>query len=166
MIKLAFFALASTLAFGAVAQSKQESVGVLSGVKGAVTVSSAQAVKRAVNGMAVPDGASILVSSKGAATLSLNNGCTIALKGSEFVQVDASYKCEQIQAAVQPVFADYKVAQAPLGGGIVPPSQQGPGPAPVGGFFSSNAGFIIPAAFVGSSLADWNRNDNGRVSGQ
>lgn len=165
MKKLAFFALASTLAFGAVAQSKQESVGILSGVKGAVTVSSAQAVKRAVNGMAVPDGASILVSSKGAATLSLNNGCTIALKGSEFVQVDASYKCEQIQAAVQPVFADYKVAQAPLGGGIVPPPQS-PGPAPAGGFFSSNAGFIIPAVFVGSSLADWNRNDNGRVSGQ
>ena len=164
MKKLAFFALASTLAFGAAAQDKQESVGVISGVKGAVTVSSAQAVKRAVNGMSVPDGASILVSSKGAATLSLNNGCTIALKGSEFVQVDASYKCEQIQAAVQPVFSDYKVAQAPMGGGIAPP-QQNPGSG-AGFFASGGVGFIVPAVFGVAALSDWNRGDSNRISGQ
>lgn len=165
MKKLAFFALASTLAFGAAAQSKQDSIGVISGVKGAVTVSSAQAVKRAVNGMAVPDGASILVSSKGAATLSLNNGCTIALKGSEFVQVDASYKCEQIQAAVQPVFADYKVAQAPMGGGIAPP-QPVPGPIPGGFFASGGLGLAIPAVFTAITISDFTRSDPVRVSGQ
>jgi hypothetical protein len=122
MKKIALLALASGLAFAAVAQDKQEtSVGVINGVKGAVTVSSAQAVKRAVNGMAVPDGASILVSNGGAATLALHNGCVIALKGSEYVRVDASTKCDQVQAAVQQVMPTYKLAQAPIGGGIVPP---------------------------------------------
>ena len=169
MKKLTFFALASSLAFAAVAQDKAESAGVISGVKGAVTVSSAQAVKRAVNGMAVPDGAAILVPSGGAATLALHNGCTVALKGSDFVRVDASFKCDQLQASVQPLMPTYKVAQAPLGGGIVPPPASSNTDARVGGVVmpGGNTAAVVTAGLITAvGLAHWNQGDNDRASPQ
>lgn len=160
MRKLAFIALAGTFALSAMAADKAASVGVINDVKGAVTVSTSDAIQRATKGMALPDGASVLVSSDGAATLALNNGCTIALQGSQHVQVDASLKCDEIQASVTSLFPAYQVAQAPLGGGITPPSAPNTpsaGVAPVVGGVSNSmiaagvSGLIAVAAVTGSS---------------
>jgi hypothetical protein len=147
MKKLTFLAVASGLAFSAVAFEKPQNVGVINGVKGAVTVSSAESIKRAVNGMPLPEGASILVSSDGAATVAMNNGCTVALKGNQHMRVDSATKCDETQAAVTNLFPAYKVAQAPIGGGLVPPpssnQQSAAVPPAVGGNTTANNAVAI-----------------------
>lgn len=115
MKKIAFFALASAAAFAA---SAQGNVGVLKDVKGAITVSGQQTMKRATNGMPVADGASVLVASDGAATLVLNNGCVMSLKPNQHVAINSKLPCAEQQAAVQQLFSAYKVAQAPTAGGL------------------------------------------------
>lgn len=168
MKQLTFLALASSLAFAAVAQ---DGAGVIDGVKGAVTVSSAKAVQRAVDGMAVPDGASILVPSDGAATLLLNNGCVVSMQGSQHLKVNAKLKCEEVQASVKQLFPAYKVAQAPLGGGLVgiPASDKSDdrkGGAVLWSGGGAAAGIGLTALTGAAFLHDWNRRDNHAVSGQ
>jgi len=167
MKQLTILALASSLAFAAMAQ---DGAGVIDGVKGAVTVSSAKAVQRAVDGMAVPDGASILVPSDGAATLLLNNGCVVSMQGSQHLKVNAKLKCEEVQASVKQLFPAYKVAQAPLGGGLVGipaggSSDNKAGAAP--GFSGGGAaGIGLTALTSVAFLHDWNRRDSHALSGQ
>lgn len=182
MKQLAILALASTLAFAA---SAQERAGVIDGVKGAVTVSSAKAIKRAVNGMAVPDGASILVPSDGAATVLLGSGCVVSLQGSQHLRVDAKLKCDQLQASVKQLFPAYQLAQAPLGGGIVGIPAAGAKDEDCkddkGARKSDDKRCAVPVwwgsggnvAAAGmttltavAALTDWNRRDNQAVSGQ
>ena len=122
MKKLAFLAVATGLAFSASAQAP---VGTVQDVKGSVTISNKAAVKRATSGMAVTEGASILVASDGAGTLVLNNGCSIALKGCQHITVNAALKCSELQASVKNLFPACKVAQAPVGGGLVAPPAAG-----------------------------------------
>lgn len=116
-----YASLALGLGFALAAVAAEPVVGTLHDVKGAVTVSSAQAVKPAANGMAVTEGASILVARDAAATLALKNGCVVALKGSEHLAVSSKLSCDELQASVRQLMPTYEVAQAPLGGGIVPP---------------------------------------------
>lgn len=150
MKKLALLALGVGAAFAA---SAQGTVGTVQDVKGSITVASQKAVKRATSGMAVADGASILVASDGAGTLVLNNGCVVALKGSQHVTVNAALKCTEQQASVKDLFQAYKVAQAPVGGGLVAPgATAGAAGAGSAGFAAASGGMVAGAA-VGTLAA-------------
>lgn len=122
MKRLACVALG--LGFVVAAGAAEPAVGTIEDVQGAVTVASTQAVKRAASGMPVTNGTSILVASDGGATLVLNSGCVIGLAANQHVTVNSGLKCKELQASVKQLFPAYKVAQAPLGGGITPPPAQ------------------------------------------
>lgn len=145
MKKLALFALAAGFALAAAAQEKQVEVGTLNDVSGAVTVSSQQAAKRVASGTRVVDGASILVASEGKATLVMDNGCRIDLKGGQFLKVDAKEECKALLALVKqlaPVAPVTGVAAAPAG-------VAGAGTTTVAGLGTANTAAVISAAVIG-----------------
>lgn len=168
MKKYAALALGLGLALGAAAA--EPVVGTLHDVHGAVTLTSAQAVKVAADGMAVPEGASILVARDGAATLVLNNGCVIGLAGSQHLTVRGQLKCSELQASVRQLMPTYQLAQAPLGGGITPPATevQKAGAASsgvLGGGIATDAlaAIVFDTGIVIAAIVD---NNHGPASGQ
>lgn len=162
--------IALGLGFALAASAAEPAVGSIQDVKGAVTVSSTQAVKRAANGTPVVEGASILVASDASATLVLNNGCVIGLKGSQHLTVSTGLKCEQLQASAKQLFPAYQLAQAPLGGGIVPPpaaqaeTERRAAALPWGG--AGADGMAIGALGGVIGIAMFPHSDSSRASGQ
>ena len=165
MKKLAVLFVAGSLATAA---SAQETVGTLQGVSGAVSISGKNIVSRAKDGVSVTEGASVLVSSTGKATLALKNGCTVSLGANQHLTVNSKLPCDQMTASVKHLFPAYQVAQAPVGPGIVnvPP----PAVTPVGSPPSSFSGpqFWLPittfAVITGIAVNNIN-NDKTPVSG-
>ena len=139
MKKLAVFFVVASLAAAA---SAQETVGTLQGVSGAVSISGKNIVSRAKDGVSVTEGASVLVSSTGKATLALKNGCTVSLGANQHLTVNSKLPCEQISASVKHLFPAYQVAQAPIGAGLPPPPSSGAGASGAGasGAGASGAG--------------------------
>ena len=124
MKKLAVLVVVGSLAAAA---SAQETVGTLQGVSGAVSISGKNIVSRAKDGVSVTEGASVLVSSNGKATLVLKNGCTVSLGANQHLTVNSKLPCEQMSASVKHLFPAYQVAQAPIGAGLPPPPSSGAG---------------------------------------
>ena len=173
MKKLAVFFVVASLAAAA---SAQETVGTLQGVSGVVSISGKNIVSRAKDGVIVTEGASVLVSSTGKATLALKNGCTVSLGANQHLTVNSKLPCEQISASVKHLFPAYQVAQAPIGAGLpLPPSSgvgaSGAGAAGVGAAgvgaaglgFGAIAGIAAGVVAVGTAVA--NNNNSNPVSG-
>ena len=139
MKKLAVFFVVASLAAAA---SAQETVGTLQGVSGVVSISGKNIFSRAKDGVSVTEGASVLVSSTGKATLALKNGCTVSLGANQHLTVNSKLPCEQISASVKHLFPAYQVAQAPIGAGLPPPPSSGAGASGAGasGAGASGAG--------------------------
>ena len=139
MKKLAVLFVVASLAAAA---SAQETVGTLQGVSGVVSISGKNIVSRAKDGVIVTEGASVLVSSTGKATLALKNGCTVSLGANQHLTVNSKLPCEQISASVKHLFPAYQVAQAPIGAGLPPPPSSGAGASGAGasGAGASGAG--------------------------
>jgi hypothetical protein len=156
-------ALLVTLASGACVVSAQDAVGSLQGVSGAVSISGKNVVSRVSSGTPVTEGASILVSSSGKATLVLNNGCSVTLGANQHLNVSANMSCAQVSASVKHLFPAYQVAQAPIGNSIIRPPvmpMSNINPPPVNPY--------IPLATfgVGWIAANNSTNSNTPVSGQ
>lgn len=115
MKKLAVLFVVGSLAAAA---SAQETVGTLQGVSGVVSISGKNIVSRAKDGVSVTEGASVLISSTGKATLVLKNGCTVSLGANQHLTVNSNLPCEQMTASVKHLFPAYQVAQAPVRAGI------------------------------------------------
>ena len=139
MKKLAVLFVAGSLATAA---SAQETIGTLQGVTGAVSISGKNFVSKAKDGAGLTDGASVLVSSTGKATIALKNGCTVSLGANQHLTVNSKLPCEQISASVKHLFPAYQVAQAPIGAGLPPPPSSGAGASGAGasGAGASGAG--------------------------
>ena len=153
MKKLAVLFVVGSLAAAA---SAQETVGTLQGVSGAVSISGKNIVSRAKDGVSVTEGASVLVSSTGKATLALKNGCTVSLGANQHLTVNSKLPCEQISASVKHLFPAYQVAQAPIGAGLPPPPSSGAGASGAGasGAGAAGAGAAgVGAAGVGAAAA-------------
>ena len=118
MKKLAVLVAVGSLAAAA---SAQETIGTLQGVTGAVSISGKNIVSKAKDGAGLTEGASVLVSSTGKATIVLKNGCTVSLGANQHLTVNSKLPCEQISASVKHLFPAYQVAQAPIGPGLPPP---------------------------------------------
>lgn len=173
MKKLAVLFVVGSLAAAA---SAQETVGTLQGVSGAVSISGKNIVSRAKDGVSVTEGASVLVSSTGKATLALKNGCTVSLGANQHLTVNSKLPCEQISASVKHLFPAYQVAQAPIGAGLPPPPSSGAGAAGAGAAaagaagvgaaglgFGAIAGIAAGVVAVGTAVA--NNNNSNPVSG-
>ena len=153
MKKLAVLFVVGSLATAA---SAQETVGTLQGVSGVVSISGKNIVSRAKDGVIVTEGASVLVSSTGKATLALKNGCTVSLGANQHLTVNSKLPCEQISASVKHLFPAYQVAQAPIGAGLPPPPSSGAGASGAGasGAGAAGAGAAgVGAAGVGAAAA-------------
>lgn len=173
MKKLAVLFVVGSLAAAA---SAQETVGTLQGVSGAVSISGKNIVSRAKDGVSVTEGASVLVSSTGKATLALKNGCTVSLGANQHLTVNSKLPCEQISASVKHLFPAYQVAQAPIGAGLPPPPSSGAGASGAGAAaagaagvgaaglgFGAIAGIAAGVVAVGTAVA--NNNNSNPVSG-
>lgn len=148
MKKIALFAMAATCAVAA--HANPAAAGKLTQVEGTVSISGAKGVARAASGTPVQDGASILVSSDGKASLVLNNGCVVLLNGSQHLKVDSKMACDEVQAAVKQLFPAYKVAQAGIGAGAGTTSTTGAGTAVgAGAGVGTTAVGVSTAAIVG-----------------
>ena len=157
-------ALLVALASSAFAAQAQQIIGTLQDVSGAVSVSGKSVVSRAVNGTPITDGASILISSSGKATLVLQAGCAVTLGANQYLTVSAKMPCEQMTASVKHLFPAYKVAQAPLGS-LPPPPPLNP---PIGLFPGFTSGLVAPivvGGVISLGIIDQVNNDN-PVSGQ
>jgi hypothetical protein len=75
-------------------------IGTLQAVEGIATVSGDGVVTRAASGASLVEGATVLVGSKGKATLVLNNGCVVALGASQSIRLNTKASCEQLKASV------------------------------------------------------------------
>ena len=158
MKKLTVFVAVGSLA---IAASAQETIGTLQGVTGAVSISGKNIVSKAKDGAGLTEGASVLVSSTGKATLVLKNGCTVSLGANQHLTVNSKLPCEQISASVKHLFPAYQVAQAPIGAGLPLPPSSGAGASGAGasGAGASGAGAAgagaagVGAAGVGAAAA-------------
>ncbi len=108
------FAVLACCAFGAQAAPN---AGTLENVVGTVSVGGQGFVAQAKSGMALAEGSTVLVSSKGMATIALANGCTVSLMGSQHFTVNSKLSCEQSIASVKSLAATTRLAQAPVGTG-------------------------------------------------
>ncbi|RID99977.1 hypothetical protein [Simplicispira hankyongi] len=133
MKKLAIAALACC-AFGAQAAAN---VGTLDNVVGTVSVGGQGFVAHAKNGMPLAEGSTVLVASKGMATVMLANGCSISLLGSQHYTVNSKLSCEQSIASVQSLASTTRLAQASLGAGLPGPGGSAGG---AGGAFGGGLG--------------------------
>lgn len=143
MAKLVFVFMVMALASVAHAA---ESIGTLKSVSGIISISSKNAMSRAVEGTSVDDGSAILVASDAQATLVLASGCSVPLTASQYLVVDSTLPCNQLQASVKQLFPAYRVAQA---GGTLPPAVGGgnrPGETP------ARPGPASPTRTTGSGL--------------
>lgn len=149
------FAVLACCAFGAQAAPN---AGTLENVVGTVSVGGQGFVAQAKSGMALAEGSTVLVSSKGMATVALANGCTVSLMGSQHFTVNSKLSCEQSIASVKSLAATTRLAQAPVGtgtGGTTGGAGAGFG---AGGFGAGAFGF---AAFgVGAIAANNSVNNN------
>lgn len=132
------------VAFTAIAAHADSRVGTLENVTGSVSVGGAGSVSKAANGMRLVDGNTVLVSSKGKATVMLANGCSISMLGSQHLTVNSKLTCDQSLASVQNLAAPVQTAQALINGApaasasAVPAGGAGAaGTAGSGGFFSA-----------------------------
>ena len=166
MKKLAVLVAVGSLAAAA---SAQETIGTLQGVTGAVSISGKNFVSKAKDGAGLTDGASVLVSSTGKATIALKNGCTVSLGANQHLTVNSKLPCEQISASVKHLFPAYQVAPAPVGAGLPPspPAVSSAGIAPVGPMPGGVAwGPLVGFAAVGAiAIHSVNNNNNNSVSG-
>lgn len=153
-------ALLVALASSALAAQAQQPIGTLQDVSGAVSVSGKSVVSRAANGTPIADGASILVSSSGKATLILQTGCSVNLGANQHLTVSAKMPCEQMTASVKHLFPAYKVAQAPIGSLPPPPSNEN-------FFVLGGTDLVVPVVVGVVGLAAINNvNNDEPVSGQ
>ena len=109
------FALAAIVfSAGAIAQSQ---IGTIASVQGLVTMSDATKVTTVLLGSAVLDGASVVTSSTGFTTISVNGGCDIRLTPNQSVTVTKDKTCAALLAAVTPLPAGTVVAGTGAGVG-------------------------------------------------
>lgn len=151
-------AVLACCAFGAQAAS---SVGTLDNVVGNVSVGGQGFVAQAKNGMPLVEGSTVLVSSKGMATVALANGCTVSLMGSQHYTVNSKLSCEQSIASVKSLAATTRLAQAPLGTGTGGGAAGGAG-AGAGGLAGLGAGTLAAIGggiiLTGAIIADQNKD--------
>lgn len=84
------------------ASAAEPSVGTMNEVQGGVMVVNGDRVARpASEGMALADGATVLTARDGAATVVLNNGCRVPIKGSQQLRIDSKLECKALLASVQ-----------------------------------------------------------------
>ena len=139
MKKLAKLGFAA-LAFCAMGAQAETAVGTLENVTGAVSIGGKGLVTKATNGMALVNGSTVLVSSKGKATVVLANGCAIALQGSQHLTVNPALSCEQSIASIKHLAAPVQLAQAGLNVSPVTGSVGGAGVAPATGLAAGGLG--------------------------
>lgn len=145
------------LALASVAHAA-ESIGTLKNVSGVISISSKNTMSRAVEGIDVDDGSTILVASDAKATLVLASGCSVPLTASQHLVVDSQLPCSQIQASVKQLFPPYHVAQAGgttppavrrAGGAVETPTGSGPAARP----FTTGPGLMGVAGAIGLAIA-------------
>lgn len=139
------FALAAiVVSAGAIAQSQ---IGTIANVQGLVTMSDATSVTTVLPGSPVYDGASVVTSSTGFTTISVNGGCDIRLTPNQSVTVTKDKTCAALLAAVTPLPAGTAVAG--VGG-----AGAGVGGAGVGGAGAGGASYLplIGAAVIAAFI--------------
>ncbi|MCB1980374.1 MAG: hypothetical protein M9919_04990 [Burkholderiaceae bacterium] len=158
MKKLAFAAFA----FAALGAQAATSVGTLDNVVGNVSVGGQGVVAQAKNGMPLADGSTVLVSSKGMATVAMANGCTISLMGSQHFTVNSKLSCEQSIASIKSLAATTRLAQAPLGTGTAG-AAGGSGAGSSDGLQERNV--VLGGLLIGGTALLLNNSNDKKASG-
>ncbi|HMN20914.1 MAG TPA: hypothetical protein PKA16_05920 [Ottowia sp.] len=98
------------------AGAAEPNVGTLRNVKGGVmVVANDQVARPATDGMALPEGATILSARDGTATVVLNNGCVVGLQPSQQLTVRGELECKALVASVQQLLPAGQAAPATAG---------------------------------------------------
>lgn len=107
---------------GVFAQDPSEEVGKAVRVEGLVTVSQNNTLGNLVKDSTVVDGARVVATSTGAATIRLDNGCRIELTANQAITIDSRLECKALIAGIQSTGAGVGAVAAAAGGkaAIVP----------------------------------------------
>jgi hypothetical protein len=100
VVRKMLFALSAVACASAMAQA---SLGTVTSVKGVVTATQGNSGTTLAAGTQIANGARIVATSTGSATLQLNSGCTVTVPAGHAVTVLQSMTCDQLSAAVRPV---------------------------------------------------------------
>lgn len=92
-------------------------VGVVESVEGLVTVSQGNTLGNLVKDSTLVDGARVVTTSTGAASIRLTNKCRIDLSANQAVTIDSRLECKALVAGIQSTGAG--VAAAASGGGAI-----------------------------------------------
>lgn len=102
MTKIALALLLTTLASAsAMAQGPAESVGVIQGVDGLVTISQGNTLGNVAKDGKIVNGARVVTTSTGSTFVKLNNGCLINLAPNQAVTIDTKLDCKAQVASIQ-----------------------------------------------------------------
>jgi hypothetical protein len=126
--KLLTCALAMTFATCVVAQNAAPTadaagtVAALSGVQGNVLVSDATGMASGVDKQRIKNNVRVTTTSRAAVIITFDNGCVVALKENERIDIDGSKTCPALLAAVQvvPIAAPLGAVAAVPGLGVPP----------------------------------------------
>ena len=140
--------LAAVIAFAATSAFAAQPIGTLSSATGAVSVGGQGVVTQAKAGVKLFDGATVMTPSGANATVALTEGCTVVLKPNQHLTLNNKLTCGQLQSSVKDLFQSYKVAQAPVGGGLI----VGGGGGIVGGGGLLGLGTLGTIGLVGGTL--------------
>lgn len=147
-------ALTTLLALAATASFAAQPIGTLSSAAGAVSIGGQGVITQAKAGVQLFDGATVMTPSGANATVSLLEGCTVVLKANQHLTLNNKLTCGQLQSSVKDLFQSYKVAQAPVGGGLV---VGGGGAAAGGGLLGlgtlGTIGVVVGGAIVVNEVA-------------
>jgi len=107
------------------------------------------------------EGSTVLVSSKGMATVALANGCIVSLMGSQHYTVNSKLTCEQSIASVRSLAATTRLAQAPLGTGVSGAGGSGAGSSDG----TQQRDFLLGGMLIGGTALLLNGSNDKKASG-
>ena len=126
--------LAATALSAAIAQpaAPVQPLGSAVEVKGLVTISQGNVVANAAPGSPLFNGARVMTTSTGSATLRLAGGCVVSLAANQMVVVNEGVDCRALVASVQPVGPAVAAAATGAGAGAGTPAALVVGPVLAG----------------------------------
>ena len=110
-----FLLTAIALSSSVAAFAAPSTVGVLENIKGVVSVSSNGVVNSVVGSTNLVNGSVVINSNNASSFVRLTNGCTVGLKSSQVLTVNAAATCSDLMASVKNVGAPVVMADGDAG---------------------------------------------------
>ncbi len=115
-MRIALVLVSAALATSVIFAQSGPSVAELKNVQSNVLIGDANGITSAINGQKIPGNVSVTTTDGASVDVVFNNGCTVSLKPSQSLNVNAGSSCEALIASVQPVVPSTALGASGAGG--------------------------------------------------